>query len=95
MNETMYWLTCSTLKSCPSGGNWCTWSSWGDCSVTCGVGRRLRTRQVGSHCSGQSSVDEKACILQVRLKISFLFVWKSKKLCLLWTWMFLSLYSKN
>ena len=29
---------------CPVHGNWALWSSWGDCTVTCGRGQRRRFR---------------------------------------------------
>ncbi|XP_052105775.1 SCO-spondin-like [Mytilus californianus] len=30
---------------CPINGNWTEWSSWNECSVTCGGGRKVRDRQ--------------------------------------------------
>jgi len=55
---------CNT-NACPA---WSTWSSWGECSVTCGGGKRLRTRKCtlpdGStsdllYCPGKETDDEK------------------------------------
>ncbi|XP_056015238.1 SCO-spondin-like [Ostrea edulis] len=60
-------LSCNTRK-CPTDGNWGSWSSYGDCSVTCGGGKRERSRSCtnpapkdgGEDCPG-SSVSSQTC----------------------------------
>ena len=52
-------------------GNWSEWSEWTPCTVTCGGGTSLRTRQCiypvefmhGSSCNGSSAV-AKTCEMQ-------------------------------
>ncbi|XP_052211949.1 thrombospondin-1-like isoform X2 [Dreissena polymorpha] len=54
---------------CPVDGNWGTWSTWGSCSATCGVGIQRRNRycdnpppaRFGDHCFGDS-VDDRICM---------------------------------
>ena len=56
-------VVCKT-QNCPIDGNWGTWSSWHECSVTCGGGSQTSTRQCndppvlygGQECPGE---DEK------------------------------------
>nr|QNH72391.1 toxin candidate TRINITY_DN30581_c0_g1_i1 [Pachycerianthus borealis] len=51
-------------------GHWGRWSSWGDCSESCGLGNQTRTRLCddpvpannGSACTGSSSMDQD-CVL--------------------------------
>ncbi|KAM4026917.1 LOW QUALITY PROTEIN: SCO-spondin-like [Anomaloglossus baeobatrachus] len=51
------------LEPCPEIGNWSAWSSWTDCTKTCGEGVRLRTRICnnpspiggGDYCEGLSN----------------------------------------
>ncbi|XP_053375577.1 scavenger receptor cysteine-rich type 1 protein M130-like isoform X1 [Mercenaria mercenaria] len=53
--------TCST-DSCPVHGGWSTWSDWGTCSTSCGIGLRRRDRHCndpypslyGDHCFGEN-----------------------------------------
>ena len=48
-------------------GRWGEWSSWSDCSVSCGIGERSATRSCdnpppingGLHCSADGSMNEK------------------------------------
>ena len=47
-------------------GNWGAWSEFGSCSVTCGTGEKIRTRQCnnpppangGDNCEGKASDDD-------------------------------------
>ncbi|XP_060591795.1 uncharacterized protein LOC132746607 [Ruditapes philippinarum] len=51
-----------TIGNCTVNGQWAYWSSWTSCDVTCGKGRRLRTRRCtdptpeneGRDCIGES-----------------------------------------
>lgn len=55
-------------QPCPVNGNWGQWSSWGDCSVSCGNGVSIRTRlcnnpapaNCGKDCDG-SNLDTQQC----------------------------------
>ncbi|KAJ8306421.1 hypothetical protein KUTeg_016966 [Tegillarca granosa] len=55
--------------SCPVDGSWKIWATWGDCSVTCGGGKRNRTRECnlpkhgGQTCLGPS-LETKHCNTQ-------------------------------
>ncbi|XP_052285321.1 semaphorin-5A-like isoform X2 [Dreissena polymorpha] len=59
------------IGSCSIDGNWSEWSEWTPCTVTCGGGTSLRTRQCiypvefmhGSSCNGSSAV-AKTCEMQ-------------------------------
>ncbi|XP_052715472.1 deleted in malignant brain tumors 1 protein-like [Crassostrea angulata] len=59
-----------SIAGCPVDGNWGHWSSWLDCSVTCGTGNQIRRRfcsnprpeNGGRHCQG-SSTDTLTCNL--------------------------------
>ena len=54
-------IVCKT-QNCPIDGNWGTWSSWHECSVTCGGGTQTSTRQCndppvlfgGQECPGEN-----------------------------------------
>ncbi|XP_069093155.1 hemicentin-2 isoform X1 [Pleurodeles waltl] len=56
------------LSPCPVDGRWTAWGSWSDCSVSCGGGRRQRTRSCfdpapqsgGKACTGRD-VDTASC----------------------------------
>ncbi|XP_060607886.1 thrombospondin-2-like [Ruditapes philippinarum] len=58
-----------TLQPCPVHGHWSTWSSWGSCSTTCGIGMQRRDRtcsnpypaRFGDHCYGDSR-DDRLCV---------------------------------
>ncbi|KAL4224322.1 Scavenger receptor Cys-rich [Mactra antiquata] len=60
-----------TLSPCPVNGGWSSWSPWGGCSTSCGVGLRTRDRTCtsptpepnGQYCNGPS-IDHLVCILQ-------------------------------
>ncbi|XP_076099012.1 SCO-spondin-like isoform X4 [Mytilus galloprovincialis] len=53
---------------CPVNGNWTEWSSWNECSATCGVGIKIRERNCsnpepqygGDQCFGNST-DSETC----------------------------------
>ncbi|VDI19374.1 Hypothetical predicted protein, partial [Mytilus galloprovincialis] len=55
-------------KPCPKAGNWGSWTFWSECSVSCGIGSRERSRSCnnpapahgGPDCSG-SGTDSKQC----------------------------------
>uniref|UniRef100_A0A7M5US14 Hemicentin-1 n=1 Tax=Clytia hemisphaerica TaxID=252671 RepID=A0A7M5US14_9CNID len=50
---------CDTKVHCPSDGAWGSWSSYGECSVTCGKGTHYRTRTcVGKKHGGKDCVGE-------------------------------------
>lgn len=38
---------CET-QPCPINGNWGAWTPWGECSKTCGIGSRMKTRKCDS-----------------------------------------------
>ncbi|XP_020630859.1 ectin-like [Orbicella faveolata] len=65
---------CNTQK-CAVPGNYTDWSSWGECSVTCGGGVQTRTRTctnpppsgVGSNCTEQNlgpAEEEQKCNME-------------------------------
>ncbi|XP_052715476.1 A disintegrin and metalloproteinase with thrombospondin motifs adt-1-like isoform X1 [Crassostrea angulata] len=62
--------TVCSIAGCPVDGNWGHWSSWLDCSVTCGTGNQIRRRLCsnprpengGRQCQG-SSTDTLTCNL--------------------------------
>ncbi|XP_060582447.1 hemicentin-1-like [Ruditapes philippinarum] len=55
--------------ACPVHGGWSQWTTWGSCSVSCGVGMQRRDRSCskpypalfGDHCFGDSK-DDRVCI---------------------------------
>lgn len=59
-----------SLQPCPVHGGWSPWSSWGSCSVTCGIGLQRRNRtcsnpfpdRFGNHCFGDA-VENQICIM--------------------------------
>nr|XP_042899314.1 hemicentin-1 isoform X1 [Parasteatoda tepidariorum] len=59
-----------TQDPCPVNGEWGNWIEWQECSVTCGVGQRLRHRMCdnpkpkygGSNCSG-TEMEAESCLL--------------------------------
>ncbi|XP_060581084.1 scavenger receptor cysteine-rich type 1 protein M130-like [Ruditapes philippinarum] len=59
------------LKACPVHGGWSRWSSWGSCSVTCGIGLERRDRTCsnpypgpgGEPCYGDAR-DDRACFVR-------------------------------
>ena len=61
---------CNAQK-CPIDGNWGAWSSWSECSATCGGGIRTKTRECndppsafnGDDCQGLS-IEESECKAQ-------------------------------
>lgn len=60
-----------SLEPCPESGNWSLWSSWTDCTKTCGEGVRLRSRTCsnpsplanGDYCEGLSAETEPCQVL--------------------------------
>ncbi|KAE8595015.1 hypothetical protein XENTR_v10015432 [Xenopus tropicalis] len=52
-----------SVEPCSEGGNWSQWSSWTDCTKTCGEGVKMRSRTCdsplplgeGNYCEGPSS----------------------------------------
>ncbi|XP_038045102.1 SCO-spondin-like [Patiria miniata] len=59
------------LLPCPVDGNWCEWSPWSICSVSCGVGQVKRSRECmcgeplngGKECEGKGA-ETQACFLE-------------------------------
>ena len=49
-------------------GGWTNWSSWGDCSATCGAGQKSKYRTctapvqagLGKHCEGEA-INQESC----------------------------------
>ncbi|XP_075041615.1 properdin-like [Mixophyes fleayi] len=59
--------SCSLQECCPAKGGWSQWSSWSQCSVTCEIGQRQRTRQCndpppvcGGSCDG-NAIETESC----------------------------------
>lgn len=66
---------------------WATWSSWGECSATCGVGNQIRKRICKNPSSGEGCVGERlqiqacleiACPRNGKSKHSFSLIWISE-----------------
>jgi hypothetical protein len=36
--------SCVEIKNCPISGGWGRWTQWGECSLSCGLGKKKRTR---------------------------------------------------